>query len=322
MFFPMFIIQGDKMNKIIKAKTTSSRKNIFYIEISKLLLIIIFLTFSLIPAFNSAICAQSNFNKNISINKTSVKQGEVIIVKSKNNYSIDSIKFNSSSYKIQKYTGGNISLIGISYWLTPGQYPLEIKGSSNYTLSITVLGGDFDSSYLQVNKEQENIIRPEDEEIIKRKEKDNLAVKKARSSSSDKKLWQDKFSWPVDGIISTEFGAQRYVNGKLQSRHSGIDIAAEKGTPIKAPADGIIKLTQDLLVTGNTVIIDHGWNLFSSYSHLNKISVKNNVKVKKGDIIGYIGSTGFSTGPHLHWAVKLNDVFVNPRQFIDFNIIN
>ncbi|MGM0603384.1 MAG: M23 family metallopeptidase [Bacillota bacterium] len=306
----------------IKTKTIKLKEMILYLKISKLLLIIIFLTFSLIPAFNSATCAQSDFDKNILINKTSVIQGEVIIVKSKNNFLIDSIKFNSSSYKVRKYTDGNISLIGVSYWLTPGKYQLEIKGSSNYMLSIAVLEGDFDSSYLQVNKDQENIISPEDKKIIERKEKDNLAVKKARSSSSDRRLWQDKFIWPVDGTISTEFGAQRYVNGKLQSRHSGIDIAAEKGTPVKAPADGTVKLTQNLLVTGNTVIIDHGWNLFSSYSHLNNISVKNNADIKKGDIIGYIGSTGFSTGPHLHWAVKLNDVFVNPRQFIDLNIIN
>ncbi len=311
------------MNKTIKEKTTNLKKMIFYLKISKLLFIIIFLTFSLIPAFNSIVYAQKDLDKNIFINKRKIKQGEIIIIKSKNNYLINSIIFNNHVYKSKKTDDGNISHIAVSYWLKPGQYELEIRNTSrNFKTTITVLDGNFDSSYLQVNKEQENIIRPENKEIIKRREKDNLAVKKARSSSSDKKLWQDKFIWPTDGTISTEFGAQRYVNGKLQSRHSGIDIAANKGTPIKAPANGIIKLTQNLLVTGNTVIIDHGWNLFSSYSHLNKISVKNNVEIKKGDIIGYIGSTGFSTGPHLHWAVKLNDVFVNPRQFIELNIMD
>lgn len=298
-------------------------KKIFRLKISNFFLLIIFFTITLIPAFYLIADAKSAPSKEISINKKTIKQGEILFLKLEKDLSIDKITFNNFSYKIKMSDDYNLAMIPISYWFRPGDYNLKIIGNNfNFSTRIKVIDGDFENSYLKVDKEKENIIRPKNKEIEERKKKDSLLIQKARSSSSDTKLWDKNFIWPVDGVISTKFGATRYVNGSLQSKHSGIDIAAQKGTAVKAPAGGKVMLAKNLLVTGNTIIIDHGWELFSSYSHLNKILVNKNTLVKKGDIIAYVGSTGFSTGPHLHWTVKLNNVFVDPKIFINENFVD
>jgi murein DD-endopeptidase MepM/ murein hydrolase activator NlpD len=124
------------------------------------------------------------------------------------------------------------------------------------------------------------------------------------------------FIWPVKGRISTPFGLRRYFNGKPRSPHKGIDIAVPKNTAIKSPANGLVVLTGNYFFIGNAVLINHGQGLITVYCHLNKILVKPRQKVKKGQVIGYVGQTGRATGPHLHWGVSLNDTPVNPELFL------
>ncbi|AZO95729.1 M23 family metallopeptidase [Halocella sp. SP3-1] len=257
--------------------------------------------------------------KNIFLNNQQFKQGELIIIRTENQH-IYRINFNQKEYHLYKdnNTTGFLALIPISYWLKPGEYKLEINGQNfNMLKDIKILPGNFRKSYLDVDSEKEEIVRPQSKETIERKKRDNQLINKARKNSSNTRLWQGKFIWPVDGTISTPFGATRYINNRLQNRHSGLDIAASKETAVKAAASGIVKLAAELLVTGNTIIIDHGWNISSSYCHLDDIKVSAGQKIEKRDIIGSIGSSGFSTGPHLHWTVKVNGVFANPEWFIN-----
>ncbi|MFI5360018.1 MAG: M23 family metallopeptidase [Halanaerobiales bacterium] len=253
----------------------------------------------------------------LAINKEEIEQGRLLIIKTEKN-KIDKIRFNRTEYKIfqEEGTGLSICLIPISYWLSPGTYTLELSGDG-FIISkeIKVLAGNFQESFITVDSTQEEIVRPQNKETIKRKDRENQMIREARQESPAEKIWQGNFLWPVEGKISSPFGATRYVNGILNNRHSGIDIAAPRGTPVKAAADGIVKLAASLLSTGNTIIIDHGWYVTSSYSHLDSINVKVGDVVKKGDIIGTVGSTGVSTGPHLHWAVTVHGVFVNPEEF-------
>jgi murein DD-endopeptidase MepM/ murein hydrolase activator NlpD len=107
------------------------------------------------------------------------------------------------------------------------------------------------------------------------------------------------------------------VNNAETSRHSGLDIAAPKGTAIQAANKGKVTLAKSLHVLGNTIIIDHGLNLFSAYAHLDQLLVTEGEIVEKGQLIGKIGSTGFSTGPHLHWTLSVGSTFVNPWLFLD-----
>lgn len=257
-------------------------------------------------------------DKNLTLNKTTLKQGEILIIKTNASSSISKITYANKSYKFRKTNGTKISLIPISYWTNPGQYTLKlISPAQTFNKTIKVLSGGFVNSYLEVEQDQKEILEPEDEETIQKKKEDQQLINKARSSSSSQKMWNDIFIWPVEGEISTEFGATRYVNEKLQNRHSGIDIASSKGTSVKAANTGAVKLAHNLLMTGNTIIIDHGWNIYSAYSHLSKMTVNVGEKVKRGQKIGEIGSTGFSTGPHLHWTIKVNSVYVNPRSIIN-----
>jgi murein DD-endopeptidase MepM/ murein hydrolase activator NlpD len=121
---------------------------------------------------------------------------------------------------------------------------------------------------------------------------------------------------PVAGRLTTDFAEIRYVNNELSSsRHSGIDLAAPSGTKIQAPNNGKVTLAASgLLSTGNTIVIDHGLGLFTSYYHLKTMNVKVGEFVKKSDIIGTVGSTGFSTGAHLHYGVSIYNTLVNPYQ--------
>ena len=129
-------------------------------------------------------------------------------------------------------------------------------------------------------------------------------------------MWHGEFIQPVEGKITTEFGMRRFVNNAPTSyRHSGIDIAADKGTSVKAANSGKVILAQYLILIGNTVLIDHGYGIISWNYHMDSIAVKAGDNVIKGEIIGTVGSTGFSTGPHLHFAISVHDVFCNPWTF-------
>jgi len=146
---------------------------------------------------------------------------------------------------------------------------------------------------------------------------DKVHTERAKSVTSEKPLWEGIFVKPVEGRVSTEFGMIRYINKEESGRHSGIDIAAARGTPVKAANNGVVRLAMMLKVTGNTIIIDHGCNIYSSYAHLDKLLVEEGAEVKKGDIIGEVGSTGFSTGPHLHWSTTIGTLYINPESLTE-----
>ena len=133
-------------------------------------------------------------------------------------------------------------------------------------------------------------------------------------------FWSEGFILPVEGRISGNFGNQRIFNGTPKSPHSGTDIAAPEGTPVKASGSGVVVLSgKDYFYTGNMVIIDHGHQLKTIYAHLQKAAVKAGDKVRQGDVIGYVGKTGRATGAHLHWGASLNNVRFRPHSLLNLN---
>ncbi len=128
--------------------------------------------------------------------------------------------------------------------------------------------------------------------------------------ATDAPQWRMKL--PVEGPRSSAFGLRRYFNDQPRSPHSGLDIAAPAGTPVSAPAAGIVTRTGGYFFNGNTVLIDHGQGLITMYCHLSEISVQEGQAVTPDTVIGKIGQTGRATGPHLHWSVSLNDVRIDP----------
>lgn len=121
---------------------------------------------------------------------------------------------------------------------------------------------------------------------------------------------------PVDGRLSSPFGLRRFFNGEERNPHSGLDFAVPQGTPVKAPADGVVTIVADYFFNGKTVFIDHGQGLVTMYCHLSAFDVQVGDVVKRGQVIGRVGATGRATGPHLHWNVSLNNARVDPALFI------
>jgi murein DD-endopeptidase MepM/ murein hydrolase activator NlpD len=143
------------------------------------------------------------------------------------------------------------------------------------------------------------------------------AVKAARAQVTPWPFWRAPFRWPAVGRISTHFGAQRIYGDVPAAYHSGMDIAAPSGTPVVAPIPGIVRLARGpFSLEGNIVILDHGQGLSSAFLHLSAISVADGAIVAQGDEIGRIGTTGRSTGPHLHWGLNWHGVRVDPEALL------
>lgn len=246
--------------------------------------------------------------------------GNILLVSVENigdeklNLKTDAVKIATDMHS---YKGKSIFVCPIDLNTEPGEYELNVtlnEGSADeYILSsnITIKEKSFKTQYLTVTDEMNET------------NNDNTAiyefaqlVKPARTQSSKEKLWEGTFLMPVEGNLTTDFAEIRFVNNQQSSsRHSGLDLAAPLGTQIQAPNNGVVTFAMEgLLSPGNTVVIDHGMGLFTSYYHLNTIDVKKGQKVKKGEIIGTVGTTGFSTGPHLHYAVSIYNSYVNPYQ--------
>lgn len=156
--------------------------------------------------------------------------------------------------------------------------------------------------------------KPEDETAIL---KERELITNAMKTPSPVPNWKEGFIMPVEGRISGKFGGQRIMNGIKKNPHSGMDIAAPIGTNVKASGDGIVVLAEKgLFYSGNVIIIDHGYGLYTIYAHLNDFIASKGDFVKQGDIIAHVGKTGRVTGPHLHWGASLQGTKFNPQSLL------
>jgi len=154
-------------------------------------------------------------------------------------------------------------------------------------------------------------------EIARRIEREQAEVALARQRDDDRQDYRFGFSWPARGRISGVYGSQRILNGSPKNPHYGVDIAAANGTPILAPAGGIISFARsDLYLTGGTVLIDHGHGLSSVFVHLSRLDVGVGDRVEAGQRIGLVGATGRATGPHLHWGMNWFEVRLDPQLLV------
>ena len=156
------------------------------------------------------------------------------------------------------------------------------------------------------------------ESVYKRIKTENNKIGEARAINSNLPFFKDQFIMPVKGIISGVYGSQRILNGKPKWPHYGIDIAAKQGTEIKSSGAGVVTMAEDdLYYTGGTVIMDHGHGISTIYSHLETVLVSVGDKINQGDIIGTVGSTGRSTGPHLDFRINWFQTRLDPMSVLE-----
>lgn len=157
-----------------------------------------------------------------------------------------------------------------------------------------------------------------DPDAAERIREEQAMVVSARLRRGDEASYENGFAWPASGRISGVYGSQRVLNGEPRRPHFGLDIAAPTGSPVFAPADGVITMTHpDMYFSGGTIILDHGQGLSSTFLHLSKILVEAGTTVKKGDLIAEIGSTGRASGPHLDWRMNWLNRRVDPQPLVE-----
>lgn len=236
---------------------------------------------------------------------SSVLQGDAVLVRSE---SEGEIEWREKRYSLRSFGTGYYAMLPVPTDTKPGSY--TVAGSGGGSAKLTVKAKSFETDRLTVTKEQESMWQN-----TERINADQKKIDLARSKSEPAFLYHEPFILPVKGRLSTPYGYTRYVNGVYNSIHRAIDLAAPAGTPVRTANAGKVVLADELYLTGNSIYIDHGMNLFSQYAHLSKLLVKTGDTVKAGDIIGEVGSTGFSTGPHLHFTFWIGNVPTNPDRF-------
>jgi murein DD-endopeptidase MepM/ murein hydrolase activator NlpD len=209
------------------------------------------------------------------------------------------------------------AVFGIHALTERGLYPLMIfardRADNLSYLNADVLVVETDHNYeeIDVPARLQGLLDP----AITQPEMGLLAS--AMTAFNPERYWQGVFTNPVVGNVTSSFGAQRsYGGGELETFHAGVDFGVPAGTPIYAPAPGRVVLAQELTVRGNATIIDHGWSAYTGYWHLSQIDVEVGQMVRGRQLIGRVGSTGLSTGPHLHWEMWVSGVQVDPMQWV------
>jgi len=205
------------------------------------------------------------------------------------------------------------ALIGVDLDVRPGTYTITVAaGPANASYDLIVKPRTFRTRRLTVN---EAFVTPPPSEQDRIKEEAALLAAVWRSPAGER-LWTGEFVRPVPGVANSAFGTRSVYNGKPRTPHGGADFLSPGGTPVHAPNAGRIAVARALYFTGNTVVIDHGLGLFSMLAHLSAIDVQEGHVVAAGEVVGQVGATGRVTGPHLHWAVRLNDARVDPLSLL------
>ena len=198
----------------------------------------------------------------------------------------------------------------------PGACVIKIaSGSEEVELALKIKEVKWPETKLTL-PDDKVFLSPEDE---KRVNEENLKLKSIWKISSEKK-WTGKFIMPLENSLSTDFGVRRIINNRKTSIHRGVDIRGKEGEEIKASNSGRVVLAEEFFYGGNTVVLDHGLQIYTAYMHLSRFNIKAGDMVEKGDIVGCVGSTGRSTGPHLHFGVKVQDTSVNSSSLIGLDL--
>ncbi len=223
--------------------------------------------------------------------------------------------YNNDTVLLAEYEGEQYAIVGIPLSASIGEHAVTLQTSDGqeFTKHFQVTDKEYVEQRLTITNTRQ--VNPNNDDMV-RINRESAQMREAFSSWDESLQPVFQMRPPVDGIRSSSFGLRRFFNDQPRAPHSGMDIAADEGTPIFAPAPGVIRATGNYFFNGNTIILDHGHGLITLYCHMNTIDVEPGMRVEAGEQIGKVGQTGRVTGPHLHWSVNLNNVRVDPALFL------
>jgi hypothetical protein len=222
-------------------------------------------------------------------------------------------------WREEKKSASLRGLLGVDLEKPPGRYEWKVfwPGPQGNILTcsvfVTVRAGKFPTERLKVENQ---FVQP-DAEQQKRAEEDQKKIRAIYDTVTPERLWDGKFRFPLKDVTTGgNFGRRRILNGEARAPHAGVDFPAATGTPVFASQAGRIVLAEELFYSGNTVVIDHGYGIYTLYAHLSEIGVHPGEMVATGAEIGKVGATGRVTGPHLHWGLTIEHARVNAMQIV------
>ncbi|MFH1454142.1 MAG: M23 family metallopeptidase [Armatimonadota bacterium] len=254
--------------------------------------------------------------------KTSGYQGDAVFatIADPDSNIIGAAFWNNLEYKL--FNKGPVlqAILSIPVEAAPGESSIKFlltkdKGMDGYSSfeiikTVNIKAKKFPAQYLTLSKTQKQNYHS------KTKDDEDDILDARIMTYSNERLWKGNFTSPCRGPVVTQLGTRRYHNGEYYNFHKGIDIAAPQGAPVCAAGSGKVVFAKYIpVVYGNTIVVDHGQGVTSLYIHLSKMEVKENQDVKKNQLIGRVGATGTSSGPHLHWGLFVNGEAVNPQCF-------
>ena len=224
------------------------------------------------------------------------------------------VRFDGRPVLLQQRADGWHALVGLPLDTPLGEHVVQVGPEGNRrTLAFSVGPKAYPEQRLTIKNPK--LVTPPPEELarIAEERERQLAI---RSRFRDVPVNRVDLDLPADGRLSSRFGLRRIFNGEPRAPHTGLDVAVPTGTPIRAPADGVVSMVDDLYFNGKTVFVDHGQGFISMVCHLERAHVAEGQTVRRGERLGDSGSSGRATGPHLHWSVYLNGAAVDPALFI------
>lgn len=285
----------------------------------KIFLVLSLISFLLTPAEKSA-GAENPLR--VEVFPKGIRQGDVFLVRTSATAALSSIHGEFQGKKFPMAPGANKGtyegLVGVDLNTKPSRYEMKVVatdgGGHSYSkgLPCKVEKADFPLQKLTLPRSMVDL----DPKTLERVNRESKKLKALFEGVQTETLWRGAFVRPVEGELSGAFGVRRIINGQTKNPHSGIDLRADEGTPVVACNGGRVALVDEFFFTGKSVILDHGGGLYSMYFHLSETGVSEGARVHTGDLLGRVGSTGRSTGPHLHWGMIIRGARVDPLSFL------
>ena len=251
----------------------------------------------------------------VQLHALSITKGEVHILEFHQNPP-QSIGFDGSFIlpTIKHPNGNTIAILPVNYRSeTKTAMLTKLYDSGTKRVELEIIDGDYKKEQLRVSPSK--VTPPK--EALARIQKEREEAMQIYRTITPKRYWEKPFVMPIESAITSDYGNARIFNDSLQSFHSGTDFRAAVGTPIVASNDGVVVISQDRYYAGGSIVIDHGYGVYSVYYHLSQMDKEVGQPVKRGEVIGLSGATGRVTGPHLHFGFTILGYAINPLDFIE-----